>query len=96
MFCSPYSQIFASLTVIDNTTFVTIDAIDTIFGQFICFIFVVGKNFPYVISIDANGSDIVVFTTFFIAVIFRKRVGITSTVLPPTNLTSFRTESLEN
>ena len=38
MFCSPYSQISASLTIIDSITFVTIDAIDTAFGKFICFI----------------------------------------------------------
>ena len=53
MFCSPYSQISAGLTVIDSITFVTIDAIDTTFGKCICFIFVVGIN--------ASGSDIVFF-----------------------------------
>ena len=61
MFCSPYSQTSANLTVIDSMTFVTIDAIDTAFGKFICFIFVVGKNFAYVVGIDASGSDIVFF-----------------------------------
>ena len=59
MFCSPYSQISAGLNVIDSITFVTIDTIDTAFGKFICFIFVVGKNFVYVVGIDASGSDIV-------------------------------------
>ena len=67
MFCSPYSQISASLTVIDSITFVTIDAID--FGNFICFIFVVGKDFAYVVRIDASGSDIVFFKNidYFVA-----------------------------
>ena len=61
MFCSPFSQISTSLTVIDSITFVTIDAIDTAFGILICFIFVVGENFAYVVGIDANGSDLVFF-----------------------------------
>ena len=46
------------MTVIDSITLVTIDAIDTTFGKFICVNFVVGKNFAYVVGIDASGSDI--------------------------------------
>ena len=61
MFCSLYFQISASLTVIDSITFVTIDAIDPDFGKFICFIFVVGKNFANVVGINASCSDIVLF-----------------------------------
>ena len=61
MFCSPYSQISAGLTVIDSITFVTIDAIDTTFGKFICFIFVIGKDFAYVVGINVSCSDIVFF-----------------------------------
>jgi len=34
---------------------------DTTFEKFICFIFVVGNNFAYVVDIDASGSDIVFF-----------------------------------
>ena len=59
MFCNPYSYISVSLTVADSITFVTIDAIDTTLGKFICFIFIVSKNFAYVVGIDASGSDIV-------------------------------------
>ena len=47
------------MTAIDNITFVTIDTIDTTFGEFIYFIFVVSKDFAHVVGIDANGSDIV-------------------------------------
>ena len=61
MFCSPYSQISASLIIIDSITFITIDPIYTTFGKFVCFIFVVGKNFAYVVGIDASSSDIVFF-----------------------------------
>ena len=69
MFCSPYSYISASLTAIGSITFVTIDAIDTTFGKFICFIFVAGKNFAYVVEINASGSDIVFFENinYFVA-----------------------------
>ena len=45
------------MTVIDSITFVTIDTIDTTSGEFISFIFVVGKDFVYVVEIDASGSD---------------------------------------
>ena len=34
-------------------TFITIDAIDTTFREFISFIFVVGKDISYVVEIDA-------------------------------------------
>jgi hypothetical protein len=46
------------LTVIDSITFLTIDAIDITSGEFIYFIFFVGKDFAYVVGIDASGSDI--------------------------------------
>ena len=57
------------MTVIDSITFTTIDAIDTTFGKYVCFIFVVGKNFAYVVGVDASGSDIAFFDdiNYFVA-----------------------------
>ena len=49
------------MAVIDSITFIAIAAIETTFGKFICFIFGIGKNFVYVVGIDASGSDIVFF-----------------------------------
>ena len=57
------------MTVIDSIKFVTIDAIDTAFGKFICFIFVIGENFVYVVGIDASGSDIVFFKNIIIIIL---------------------------
>jgi len=57
------------LTVIDSIAFATIDAIDTTFGKFVSFIYVVSKDFAYVAGIDASGSDIVFFKNinYFVA-----------------------------